>query len=192
MNHKLISNSNYVLSQIFLKKENQDILKNFIENIIDIKIFKILEQKRIKYSHKDEYGGIVEVQVQTVEDKILNIGIQIVDGRYVPQKFIIYGTAISTCFNQNSPNTTITINILNNNFFPTGEYCQKVYFPQDNIIFYVLELPKVNNKIENEKDAWANYLKGENIGSIEEAKNKVESIKQLDKKLDEFWIKEIL
>ena len=62
----------------------------------------------------------------------------------------------------------------------------------DYLEIHILELPKFRLKSSNEitlKEAWINYLKGENI---EKAIRKSEKIKKLDSLLKKYWEEEVM
>ena len=120
MNTKLITNRNYILRKILNKKENIEIIKDFIESILDIKIEKIeinpyLKNKE-RYLPKEENFGIVDVRIETNENEEINVGIQFIDGIYIQTKMLMYYAQIH--LNQLEYNNerefakTITINIL--------------------------------------------------------------------------------
>ena len=73
MNRKFISNSNFILRKILNLKDNTDIIKEFIEVILNIKIENIrinpyLEILKNKLP-KEENFGIVNVRVKTKEEE---------------------------------------------------------------------------------------------------------------------------
>lgn len=99
MNRKLVSKSNLVLRKVLNKEENVDILKDFIEAILHIKIEKIhlnpyLKNKE-KYLPKEENFGVADVRIVTKEKEILNVGINLlmdfmykINCYYIMHKFI--------------------------------------------------------------------------------------------------------
>ena len=99
MNRKFVSKSNLVLSKILNSNNCLDILKDFIETILKVKIKNITlnNPKENKYYSSTTYYsmGIVEVRIQT-EDEELNVGIQIIDGNYVQNKMFLYYARVHT------------------------------------------------------------------------------------------------
>ena len=94
MNKKFISNSNNVLRKILNNEDCLEILKDFIESILDITIKDIelnpyLEEKA-QYLPKEENFGIADVRIRTDENEEINIGIQFIDGIYVQTKMLMY------------------------------------------------------------------------------------------------------
>ena len=196
MNRKLIFDSNCVLKSIFSREENIYILKDFIESILNIKICKIHQRKDLNYEEIFErYFGIANVTIVTDTNKELNIGIQIVDGLYIQNKmFLHYAQLYSNIIK------TITINILDCEYFKTKEYHKIIKVKDFDIEFsprkeigeiHVLELPKFKNiEIDNKEKAWISYLKQSNLS--EEIKKKYESIEKLDSSLNQYWKEERL
>ena len=196
MNRKLIFDSNCVLKSIFSREENIYILKDFIESILNIKICKIHQRKDLNYEEIFErYFGIANVTIVTDTNIELNIGIQIVDGFYIQNKMILYYAQLYSNIIK-----TITINILDCEYFKTKEYHKIIKVKDFEIEFsrskeigeiHVLELPKFKNiEIDNKEKAWISYLKQSNLS--EEIKKKYESIEKLDSSLNQYWEEERL
>ena len=85
MNQKLITKSNFVLSQVLNSDDSLDILQDFIEAILKIKI----EDIKLNNHNKNEGDmlasrqiGIADVRIKTEEKDEMNVGIQIIDGKY--------------------------------------------------------------------------------------------------------------
>lgn len=206
MNRKFISNSNYVLRKIINNEDCLDILKDFIESILDINIKEIdlnpYLEKKSKYLPKEENFGIADVRIRTDENEEINVGIQFIDGIYVQTKMLMYYAQIH--LNQLEYNEkrefakTITINILDFNHFLSSEY-QKIikinsnetYVNIEELEFYVIELPKFMYSANmNKKEQWIAYLKGDNEDIIKEIKRKNENIKLLDELIEKYWLEE--
>ena len=139
MNKKLISHSNYVLRKVLNKKQELDVLKDFIEAILDIEIQEMalnqyLDKKR-KYLPRKEDFGIADLRVKT-QDEEMNIGIQFLDGIYIKTKMLLYYAQIH--LNQTEYNKkrkfvkTITINILDFNYFTDSKYERRITLKQGN------------------------------------------------------------
>lgn len=201
MNTKLITNRNYILRKILNKKENIEIIKDFIESILDIKIEEIeinpyLKNKE-RYLPKEENFGIVDVRIKTDENEEINVGIQFIDGIYIQTKMLMYYAQIH--LNQLEFNNerefakTITINILDFPYFSSQEYLKTIkiksnetYINVEELEFYVIELPKFIYKNNmNKKEEWVTYLKGCSNKTLKEIKN--ENIKILDELINKYW-----
>ena len=180
MNRKFVSKSNLVLSKILNSNNCLDILKDFIETILKVKIKNITlnNPKENKYYSSTTYYsmGIVEVRIQT-EDEELNVGIQIIDGNYVQNKMFLYYARVHTnqiTYNDNRKIAkTVTINILDFNYFSSYNYHRKISIKtniiDDNILetmeMHVIELPKfkmLNLSNIKKEEAWIGYFRGQN------------------------------
>lgn len=201
MNRKFISKSNRVLRKVLNSEKGLDIIKDFIESILEIKIQEIklnpyLDDKS-NYLPEKENFGIVDVRVKLENREEMNIGIQFIDGYYVQSKMLLYYAQIHTNQLELEQNIsrTITINLLDFNYFNSEDYHKKITI-QDNyeklieqIELHVIELPKIKiigNRI-TKKEAWVLYFAGTNSVIINKILNKYEEIRNLDNLLDEYW-----
>lgn len=208
MNRKLVSKSNLVLSKILNSNNCLDILKDFIETILKVKIKNITlnNPKENKYYSSTTYYsmGIVEVRIQT-EDEELNVGIQIIDGNYVQNKMFLYYARVHTnqiTYNDNRKIAkTVTINILDFNYFSSYNYHRKISIKtniiDDNILetmeMHVIELPKfkmLNLSNIKKEEAWIGYFQGQNLKLIQLSKEKFSKISKLDELLEKYWKEE--
>lgn len=208
MNRKFVSKSNLVLSKILNSNNCLDILKDFIETILKVKIKNITlnNPKENKYYSSTTYYsmGIVEVRIQT-EDEELNVGIQIIDGNYVQNKMFLYYARVHTnqiTYNDNRKIAkTVTINILDFNYFSSYNYHRKISIKtniiDDNILetmeMHVIELPKfkmLNLSNIKKEEAWIGYFQGQNLKLIQLSKEKFSKISELDELLEKYWKEE--
>lgn len=208
MNRKFVSKSNLVLSKILNSNNCLDILKDFIETILKVKTKNITlnNPKENKYYSSTTYYsmGIVEVRIQT-EDEELNVGIQIIDGNYVQNKMFLYYARVHTnqiTYNDNRKIAkTVTINILDFNYFSSYNYHRKISIKtniiDDNILetmeMHVIELPKfkmLNLSNIKKEEAWIGYFQGQNLKLIQLSKEKFSKISKLDELLEKYWKEE--
>lgn len=209
MNRKLVSKSNFVLRKVLNTKENIDIIKDFIESILEIDIEKIklneYLRKKEKYLPSEENFGVLDCRIQTKEGENFNIGIQYVDGIYIQTKMLLYYSQIHLNQLDYDDNRefarTITINLLDFNYFETQNYEKKISIETNEknvkskeIELYVIELPKVkySNDKMNRKKEWITYLEGSNIEKIEKIKEENKYICELDKQLEKYWENETM
>jgi len=94
MNRKFISKSNYVLHRVLNSKQGVEILKDFIESILEIEIKEIslnpyLEKIKKKLPAEENFG-IADVRIKTNEDEEMNIGVQFIDGEHISTKMLLY------------------------------------------------------------------------------------------------------
>lgn len=208
MNRKLISHSNYVLRNVLNKEENIDIIKDFVESILDINIKQIelnpYLTKHNKYLPKEENFGIADVRIITYENEEINVGIQFIDGIYIPTKMLMYYSQIHLNqleYDEKREFTkTITINLLNFKYFNSEEYHKiiKINSNEDNVKLeelelHSIELPKAiikNQKDMTKQDEWIIYLNGDKNEILEMIKNKNKNIKKLDMLIEKYWVEE--
>lgn len=208
MNRKFISNSNYVFRKILNSEDCLNILKNFIEAMLDIKIEEIKLNpyltKKEKYLPREENFGIADVRIITNENEKMNIGIQFIDGIYVQTKMLLYYSQIH--LNQLEYDDdrefakTITINLLDFNYFASNG-CEKTIRIKRNqgdiqleeIEMKSIELPKFrcyDRENMTEREQWLQYLKGCDEKTLERIKQQNEFIKKLDEKAENYWLGE--
>ena len=207
MNQKFVSRSNYVLRKVLNSESNLDIIKDFIESILKIKIIYIRLNPYLKRKSKclpsEENFGIADVRIKTDSNQEFNIGIQFIDGMFIQNKMFLYYAQIHSNQLEYIENRkiakTITINILDYSFFETSSYHKKVLIKdkknslEGEIELHVLELPKfrvLNYDKITDKEEWMLYFKEKNPKSIEKIINRSLYIKKLDTLLDEYWKKE--
>lgn len=208
MNRKFVSKSNLVLRKVLNTEDGIDILKEFIEvmlnlEIKEIKINPYLEKLK-SYLPAEENFGIVDLRIKTTENEERNVGIQIIDGEHVLVKMLLYYVQIHT--NQLEYDEYIeiaktnTINILDFVLNKELDYHSRMVVKEENMTniindypeIHILQLPKFkieNNKSMTLKQAWMSYLKGENI---EEAIQESKKIEKLNMLLEKYWKEEIM
>lgn len=208
MNRKFISNSNYVLRRVLNTQSCLEILKDFIEAILDINIKEIelnpyLEEKS-KYLPKEENFGIADVRIRTNENEEMNIGLQFIDGMYIQTKMLMYYAQIH--LNQLEYDKkrefakTVTINLLDFNYFSSQEYNKVIRIKSNDgnikleeLEMYVIELPKfkINNLDKmSKKEEWIVYLKGGEKKLLEKIKKNNKNIALLDELVEKYWLEE--
>lgn len=208
MNRKFVSKSNLVLRKVLNSEESVDILKNIIESILEIKI-KTIElnpylYKRTKYLPAEENFGIADVRITKDDNEELNIGIQFIDGKYIPTKILMYYEQIHANQLEHDEKRefcrTITINILDFVYFSFKNFCKKIkiqcnenFVKTEELEFNIIQLPNFKSdkltKFE-EKEQWVAYLKGDNQELINRAKSENKYIKKLDDLLEDYWKQE--
>lgn len=208
MNSKLVSNRNYILRKVLNKQESIEIIKDFIETILEVNIENIqinpYLKKREKYLPKEENFGIVDVRIKTDEDEEINVGIQFIDGIYIQTKMLMYYAQIHLNQLEYSKERefvkTITINIIDFPYFSSQEYLKTIkiksnekYVNIEELEFYVIELSKFIYKNNmNKKEEWITYLKGCSSNILKKLKEQNENINKLDELIDKYWSKETM
>lgn len=211
MNRKFISNSNYVLRKVLNSKENLDIIQDFIESFLDIEIEEIILnpylKSKEKYLPSEEKFGIIDVRIKTKDMEELNVGIQFIDGYFIENKMLLYYLQIHSNqleYNDNRKFTkTVTINLLDFDFFKSNDYHQKIYINtepdnegmRERLEFHIIELPKFNRKNIiniNRENAWMIYLCGNNRSLMNYIAKSNGKIKKLNNLLNKYWQEEIM
>ena len=206
MNQKLIAKSNFVLNKVLNSNDCLDILQDFIESILKIKIDSIKlnnhEEKNKMASIKN--FGIADVRIKTEDKEALNVGIQFIDGKYIQTKLLLYYAQVHNyqLKKDGKITKTITINILNTNHYKTFCYHQKIIlknkepnFEEEKIQLHIIELPKFQPIFLhqlNKEEQWITYIKGQYIEEIERVKRMNYKINKLDKLVDKYWKDEII
>lgn len=209
MNRKLVAKSNFVLRRVLNTKENIDIIKDFIESILGIEIEEIKQneylRKKEKYLPSEENFGVVDCRIKTTNGEEINIGIQCVDGMYIQTKMLLYYSQIHLNQLEYDDNRefarTITINLLDFNYFETKNYEKKITIETNEknvkskeIELHVIELPKIkyNTDKMSRKKEWITYMEGSNIKEIEKITARNKYINKLDKQLEYYWQNETM
>ncbi len=206
MNRKFVSKSNRILRKVLNSSENLDIIKNFIEVFLKLKIKEIqLNQyleSRSNYLPSEENFGIVDVRVKLENNEELNVGIQFIDGYFIQNKMLLYYAQIHSNqleYNDNRKMVkTVTINLLDFVYLKSENYFSKITIPskeKNKIELYVIELPKFQVKsLENltEREAWMMFLCGKEDILLSNIFKEFEKIKKLDDLLEKYWQNEIM
>ena len=205
MNQKFISKSNRVLRKVLNSEKSLDILQDFIETFLPIKIQEIhlnpYLETNANHLPAEENFGIADVRVKLETQEELNIGIQFIDGYYAQNKMLLYYAQIHSNQLQYQDNRklaqTITINLLDFSYLKTPNYFNKIVLPsnqQNEIVLYVLELSKFRltdiGKI-GKKEAWMSYLCGKQLEHLVNLKE-FDKIQKLDQLLDTYWKNEVM
>ena len=160
-----------------------------------------------KYLPSEEKFGIADVRIKTQDNEELNIGIQFVDGYFVENKLLLYYLQIHSnqleyC-SKRKFTKTITINLLDFNFFKSENYHKKLFIntnpdskgKSEKLEIHVIELPKFNNKKIiniNRESAWMMYLCGDNKELTSKIINIYEKINKLNDLLNKYWQGEVM
>lgn len=211
MNRKFISHSNFVLRKVLNSKENLDIIQDFIEAVLNIEIEEIelnpYLKSKAKYLPTEENFGIADVRIRLKNSQELNVGIQFIDGYYIENKILLYYAQIHT--NQleydedRKVASTITINILDFDYFEMADYHQKKYIEtkidrngkNEKLEIHTIELPKFKyiKKIPiSKEEEWMIYLSGNNSSLVKEVLKRNKKINKLNNLLQEYWEKETM
>ena len=198
MNQKFIAKSNYLLRKVLNSEESLDILQDFIESILNINVEKIILNpflnKKENQLQTEENFGIADVRIKTKDKQELNVGVQFIDGKYIQTKMLLYYALVNNnqieYQDKRKIVDTVTINILNQNFYDSFSYHKIVKFSNSNkqessnkqekdkdedkvLLLHVIELPKFQPMfLQNldKEEQWITYLKGDNAEEVERVK----------------------
>ena len=218
MNQKFIAKSNYLLRKVLNSEESLDILQDFIESILNINVEKLILSpflnKKENQLQTEENFGIADVRIKTKDKQELNVGVQFIDGKYIQTKMLLYYALVNNnqieYQDKRKIVDTVTINILNQNFYDSFSYHKIVKFSNSNkqessnkqekdkdedkvLLLHVIELPKFQPMfLQNldKEEQWITYLKGDNAEEVERVKKMNQKIKKLDILIDNFWNEE--
>ena len=128
MTNKLPLTSDYVFKRIFGQEENKSALKDFLESILDVEIYKIeINNPEIPKNYYDSKFGILDLKVTLNTRIVVDVEIQMQNQRNIEQRMPYYlssnyanaikeGEAYSEC------KKSITIAILNFDYYKRNEY----------------------------------------------------------------------
>lgn len=88
---RLPLNNDYVFKRIFSHEGNENILKDFLEAILDIKIQKIeVQNPELPKNYKEEKKGTLDIKVQLNENTIIDVEMQIEDEENIDSRSTTY------------------------------------------------------------------------------------------------------
>ena len=206
--------SDYVFKRVFAKEGNENLLKDFLEAILEIEIESLeIQNPELPKDTKDGKIGVLDIKVQVNKDSIVDIEMQIVNEHNMAERSTTYMEKLIA--NQLSKGDTyrklkksILINILNFNYYkrnsyhsiahmkfePTAEetYVNVGYTKEDEIAtkdveMHFIEIPKFKKKNPNANaklEQWLWLLAGEEE-KIKMAEEKNKEVKKAVEVLDE-------
>ena len=166
-----------IFKNLFSKAGNEDLLKEFLEEILGIKIKKIEIQKEVELnkSHTKEKVGRLDLRVKINENAIVVIEMQLQDkckmrkrAMYYASKIMASSLEIGQTYEQIKD--MYVISILDYNMLETEEYNTdtiivdskyRKYIVIDGIKFYFIELPKFREQVKVPKtklEEWLTFI----------------------------------
>ena len=173
--------SDVIFKNLFSKGGNEDLLKEFLEEILRIKIKKIEIQKEVELnkSHTKEKVGRLDLRVKINENAIVVIEMQLQDkckmrkrAMYYASKIMASSLEVGQTYEQIKD--MYVISILDYNMLETEEYNTdtvivdskyRKYIVIDGIKFYFIELPKFREQVKVPKiklEEWLTFIDYEN------------------------------
>ncbi len=177
----------YIFKRVFGKKGNEDILKDLLESILEIKIEQIevivgseIEKEKIK-----EKIGIIDLKATINKETTVDIEIQVKDYHNMIERSTfyiagLYHTGLKRGERYEKNNKVIGINILMFNIFKWKKFHSKGILKEnelneimtDKLELHFLELPKIiKNSEEGNKRLrqWLEFIYNKRKGEIEMA-----------------------
>ena len=174
----------YIFKRVFGKKGNEDLLKDLLESILEIKIQKIevIVGPEVEKIKPEDKLGIIDLKATVNENTTIDIEIQVKDNHNMVERSTFYiaglyhtGLKAGEVYEEN--NKVIGINILMFNIFEWEKFHSKGILKEDElnkimtdkIELHFLELPKIiNNKKEGSKRLrqWLEFIYNKRKGEI--------------------------
>ena len=91
MQNKLPLTSDYVFKRIFGQEENKSALKDFLESILDVEIYKIeINNPEIPKNYYDSKFGVLDLKVTLNEEIVVDVEIQMQNQYNIEQRMPYY------------------------------------------------------------------------------------------------------
>lgn len=204
---RLPLNNDYVFKRVFAHEGNEDILKDFLEAILHIKIQKIeVQNPELPKNYKEEKKGTLDIKIQLNENTLIDVEMQVENEENIDSRSTTYlGKLVANQLHPGDVYTklkkSITICILNFEFYKTNNYhniakmkfdeatketyIDMGYKEEENIAssyieMHFIELPKFikkNPEAKTKLEQWLWLLAGKEE-KIEMAKKENEEVKK--------------
>ena len=195
--------SDVIFKNLFSKIGNEDLLKEFLEEILRIKIKKIEIQKEVEVSksHEKEKCGRLDLRVKINENAIVVIEMQLQDKCKMDKRAMYYagkiiGNSLEVGQTYNQIKDIYVISILDYNMLETEEYNTdtvivdskyRKYVVIDGIKFYFIELPKFREQVRKPKtklEEWLTFIDYENREMVKMAIKKNKLVEKAQKEYE--------
>ena len=130
LKRRLPLTNDYIFKKVFAKAGNEEILKDFLESILEIKIQKIeVKNPELPKDLIDKKAGILDIKAELNEIQICDIEIQVANEKNIEHRSTYYmSKLIAEQLNKkeeyNKLKKTIVINLLNFNYYKRNSYHQ--------------------------------------------------------------------
>ena len=211
--------NDYVFKRVFTKDGQEDMLKDFLTGILNIKIDKIeIKNAELTKEHKDAKREVLDIRATINKDSLIDIEMQVKDYHNIDKRSMAYVTKmysdqLEVGDKYEKPLKTISINILNFNYFKRNTYhsigrmkFEKIekekyvdmgyekedeYVNEDIEVHYI-ELPKFKEKnpgVNSKLEQWLWLICGEGE-KAEMAKNENKEVKKASEVLHKMSLSE--
>ncbi|MBQ9297580.1 MAG: Rpn family recombination-promoting nuclease/putative transposase [Clostridia bacterium] len=194
---KILPKSDVIFKNLFSSKENEDMLKEFLEAVIEIKINTIEVHKEVETNMLDINGkyGRLDLVADINDNILIAIEMQNRDNGRMDKRAVFYagkliGSSLKVKESYDDLKDIIVINILNYKLNEIPEYKietvtvdskYRKYTIIEGIKYYFIELPKfrkIVNKPQNKLEEWLSFIDYERKEMIEMAVKNNELIKK--------------
>lgn len=198
-NNGLKPTNDYIFKKLFSKKENEDILKDLLEGILEIKIkhVKVMQEVELERINIEDKVGIVDIKAIVDERTTIDIEMQIKNEYNIIERTLfywdgLYYTGLKSSEKYKENNKVITINLLKFNMFKDMNYhiVGKIKEKESNNILtdklevHFIELPKFlkTNEGGNKKlRQWLEFICYEREEEVKMAVKENEKIAKAEK-----------
>ena len=171
---KLLTPQNdFIFKKIFAKEENKDMLKELLEEVLEIKIYKLnaVEEAQMDKTLEENKGSRIDIQSEVNDNIVINIEMQIKDENNIISRSVF---SVSGLLHNNlnkgqdyaDAKISIVICILSFNIFKDGDYIVSASLRRDDthkqitdkIKAYYIQLPKFIKQKDKKRKKLAQWL----------------------------------
>ena len=200
---QLTPKNDIIFKRIFGSKGNEVILKDFLSSIIEepIKEIEVEKDAKLEKEELNDKVGILDIKVKLDNGTQVNVEMQVVNQQNMEKRTLFYwGKLYTGSIHEGEPfyglKKTITINLLDFNYFDTKEYHTKWHIVEDTekdkVLTDVLEIHfielkkfiKKEKKPENKKEEWLYFLDYSKRGMVEMLAKKNKVIEKANEELE--------
>ena len=204
MNEK-VPQSDIIFKNLFSAKRNEDLLVDFLESILQIKIEKIETQKEVEpeIHNIEEKQGRLDIKATVNDELIVDVEMQNTNYKDTEKRAVFYaGCLIRDCIKPKEDYQNIkdiaVIWILdyeleneNNEYFTRTKTVEDKYCKYEiirGVKYYFIELPKfgrmVTNKLETNLENWLAFIDYKRKDLMEMAMNQNEKIRRANEEYE--------
>ena len=204
MNEKIPQND-VIFKNLFSAKRNEDLLVDFLESILQIKIDKIESQKEVEpeIHNIEEKQGRLDIKATVNDELIVDVEMQNTDYKDTEKRAVFYaGCLIRDCIKPKEDYQNIkdiaVIWILdyeleneNKEYFTRTKTVEDKYCKYEiirGVKYYFIELPKfrrmVTNKLETNLENWLAFIDYKRKDLMEMAMNQNEKIRRANEEYE--------